>query len=41
MEESEAAISHEDWDTANAAFHEFQVDLAGNEMLSHLTGSCR
>jgi len=36
MEESEAAISHEEWDAANAAFHEFQVDLAGNEMLSHL-----
>ena len=36
MEESEAAISHEEWDTANAAFHEFQVDLAGNKMLSHL-----
>jgi len=36
MEESEAAISHEEWDAANAAFHEFQVDLAGNEMLSRL-----
>ena len=35
MEESEAAISHEEWDTANAAFHEFQIDLAGNSMLSH------
>jgi len=35
MEESEAAISQEEWDTANAAFHEFQVDLASNEMLSH------
>ena len=29
-----AALSHEEWDTANAAFHEFQVDLAGNDMLS-------
>jgi DNA-binding GntR family transcriptional regulator len=35
MEESEAAISQEEWDAANAAFHEFQVDLAGNAMLSH------
>ena len=36
MEESEAAISHEEWDTANAAFHEFQIDLAGNQMLSRV-----
>ena len=36
MEESEAAISQEEWDTANAAFHEFQVDLTGNGMLSHV-----
>ncbi len=36
MEASEAAISHEEWDTANAAFHEFQIDLAGNAMLSHV-----
>ena len=35
MEESEAAISQEDWDTANAAFHECQIDLADNAMLSH------
>lgn len=35
MEVSEAAISHEEWDAANAAFHEWQVDLAGNAMLSH------
>jgi DNA-binding GntR family transcriptional regulator len=28
------AISNEEWDTANAAFHETQVDLAGNELLS-------
>ena len=26
----------EEWDAANAAFHEFQIDLAGNEMLSHV-----
>ena len=36
MEESEAAHSEEEWDTANAAFHEFQIDLAGNAMLSHV-----
>ena len=36
MEESVAAISQENWHTANAAFHEFQVDLAGNGMLSHV-----
>ena len=36
MEESERAISQEDWDAANAAFHEFQIDLAGNAMLSHV-----
>ena len=29
-----AAVSHEEWDAANAAFHEYQVDLAGNELLS-------
>jgi len=36
MEASEEAISQEDWDAANAAFHEFQIDLAGNAMLSHV-----
>ena len=29
-----AAVSHAEWDTANAAFHECQVDLAGNGLLS-------
>ena len=29
-----AAISHEEWDSANAAFHEHQVGLAGNALLS-------
>jgi len=29
-----AAISHEQWDAANAAFHEYQIDLAGNALLS-------
>ena len=28
------AISHEQWDSANAAFHEYQIDLAGNALLS-------
>jgi DNA-binding GntR family transcriptional regulator len=31
---TEAAISHEEWDPANAAFHEYQIDLAGNALLS-------
>ena len=31
---TDAAISHEDWDAANAAFHEFQIDLARNALLS-------
>lgn len=35
MEASEAAISHEQWDAANAAFHEWQIDMAANTMLSH------
>jgi DNA-binding GntR family transcriptional regulator len=30
-----AAISHEQWDSANAAFHEHQIDLAGNTLLSN------
>src|SRR5688500_14625035 len=29
-----AAVSHAGWDTANAAFHEFQIDLAANSLLS-------
>jgi DNA-binding GntR family transcriptional regulator len=28
------AISHEEWDATNAAFHEYQVDVAGNALLS-------
>jgi DNA-binding GntR family transcriptional regulator len=28
------AISHRQWDAANAAFHEHQIDLAGNALLS-------
>jgi DNA-binding GntR family transcriptional regulator len=33
-DETAAAVSHVEWDTANAAFHEHQVDLAGNTLLS-------
>ena len=29
-------ISEEEWDTANAAFHGFQIDLADNEILSRV-----
>jgi DNA-binding GntR family transcriptional regulator len=29
-----AAVSHAEWDSANAAFHEYQVDLARNGLLS-------
>ena len=35
MEATEAAISHEEWDTTNAAFHEYQIDVADNRLLSH------
>jgi DNA-binding GntR family transcriptional regulator len=34
LDATEAAMSHEEWDTANAAFHEFQIDLARNALLS-------
>jgi DNA-binding GntR family transcriptional regulator len=34
LESTDAAISHDEWDAANAAFHEFQIDLAGNALLS-------
>ena len=33
-ESTAEAVSHEEWDSANAAFHEYQVDLAGNALLS-------
>jgi DNA-binding GntR family transcriptional regulator len=33
-ESTAEAVSHAEWDTANAAFHEYQVDLAGNTLLS-------
>jgi DNA-binding GntR family transcriptional regulator len=34
LEATDVAISHVEWDTANAAFHELQIDLAGNALLS-------
>ena len=34
LEATADAISHEQWDGANAAFHEHQIDLAGNALLS-------
>jgi DNA-binding GntR family transcriptional regulator len=34
LETTDAAISHEQWDAANASFHEHQIDLAGNALLS-------
>jgi DNA-binding GntR family transcriptional regulator len=36
LDTTDAAISHEQWDAANAAFHEFQIDLAGNALLSRV-----
>jgi DNA-binding GntR family transcriptional regulator len=34
LDATAAAISHEQWDAANAAFHEYQIDLARNVLLS-------
>jgi DNA-binding GntR family transcriptional regulator len=34
LDATDAAISHVEWDTANAAFHEHQIELAGNALLS-------
>jgi len=34
MDATESAVSHEEWDATNAAFHEQQVDLAANQLLS-------
>jgi DNA-binding GntR family transcriptional regulator len=34
LDATDAAISHEEWDAANAAFHEFQIDLAWSALLS-------
>ncbi len=36
LEQSATAQSEADWDTANAAFHGFQIDLADNEILSRV-----
>jgi len=33
-ETTAAAVSHAEWDAANAGFHEYQVDLAANSLLS-------
>ncbi len=34
LDATTASISHQEWDTTNAAFHEYQIDLAGNALLS-------
>jgi GntR family transcriptional regulator, rspAB operon transcriptional repressor len=34
LERSVDAISGDDWDTANGRFHEYQVELAGNDLLA-------
>ena len=34
LEATAQAISDDQWDGANANFHEYQIDLAGNELLS-------
>ena len=34
LDATTASISHQEWDTTNAAFHEYQIDLAGNTLLS-------
>ncbi len=34
--ETDVATTEEEWDSANAAFHAFQIDLAHNRVLSHL-----
>jgi DNA-binding GntR family transcriptional regulator len=36
LDSTAATISHEEWDAANAAFHEYQIDLAGNTLLSRV-----
>jgi DNA-binding GntR family transcriptional regulator len=35
LDRTAAAISHEEWDAANAAFHEHQVSMADNRLLSN------
>ncbi len=34
LETTNTALSHEEWDAANQVFHEYQIDLAGNSLLS-------
>ena len=34
LQDTAAAISHEQWDSANAAFHEHQIEVAANALLS-------
>ena len=34
LDATDAAISHDEWDAANAAFHEHQIDIAANALLS-------
>lgn len=34
LEGTASSLSHKEWDASNAAFHEFQIDLARNELLS-------
>jgi DNA-binding GntR family transcriptional regulator len=36
LEATDAAISDQQWDAANAAFHEYQIDLARNALLSRV-----
>ncbi len=36
LEESERAVTEDEWDSANAAFHGYQIDLADNEILSRV-----
>ncbi|MSO58557.1 MAG: GntR family transcriptional regulator [Thermoleophilia bacterium] len=36
LDRTAVALSHEEWDAANTAFHEHQVDLAGNATLSNV-----
>ncbi len=34
LDATDAAMSHAEWDAANASFHEHQIDLAANALLS-------
>jgi DNA-binding GntR family transcriptional regulator len=34
LEATADSLSHQEWDTTNAAFHEYQIDVAGNALLS-------